>query len=192
MSRRGLPLYSSSNVLSSAPISQREAVRTYDSSQRQRSPIPILKVSNNKKSRSVNTSGSDDDSQTDISSKGSRVPSQGALIRTSDLIAISQALHVNSALLPSSFESQLSFDGSNTRRSIEFAPKDIAASPSQSIINGSLTRRGSNTSNGGQPTFRLAPDSQGKQIPSDAIWTKISRRLVSPEVLDQDRRRYEA
>lgn len=149
-------------------------------------------MSNNKESGHFNASDSDDDSQTDNSSRSSRALSQGALIRTSDLIAISQALHVNSALLPSSFESQLSLDGSNTRRSIEFTQRDNAASASQSMINGSLTRRGSNTSSSGQPTFRLAPDSQGKQIPSDAIWTKISRRLVSPEVLDQDRRRYEA
>lgn len=39
---------------------------------------------------------------------------------------------------------------------------------------------------------RLAPDAQGNDIPPDAKWTKIDRRLVSPEVLDQDRRRYEA
>jgi hypothetical protein len=40
--------------------------------------------------------------------------------------------------------------------------------------------------------FRLAPDPQGNPIPANAKWTKINRRLVSPEVLHQDRRRYEA
>lgn len=40
--------------------------------------------------------------------------------------------------------------------------------------------------------FRLAPDEHGNEIPADAKWTKINRRLVSPEVLDQDHRRYEA
>ncbi|KAN0098332.1 hypothetical protein V8E51_013995 [Hyaloscypha variabilis] len=39
---------------------------------------------------------------------------------------------------------------------------------------------------------RLAPDEHGNDIPDDAKWTKISRRIVSPEILDQDHRRYEA
>ena len=42
------------------------------------------------------------------------------------------------------------------------------------------------------PVPRLAPDEFGNEIPPDAKWTKIDRRLVSPEVLAQDRRRYEA
>jgi hypothetical protein len=41
-------------------------------------------------------------------------------------------------------------------------------------------------------TIRLAPDELGNEIPPNAHWTKINRRLVSPEVLDQDHRRYEA
>jgi hypothetical protein len=43
-----------------------------------------------------------------------------------------------------------------------------------------------------QPFMTLAPDEFGNRIPEDAKWTKISRRLVSPEVLEQDHRRYEA
>ncbi|KAI1093228.1 hypothetical protein F5B19DRAFT_154593 [Rostrohypoxylon terebratum] len=39
---------------------------------------------------------------------------------------------------------------------------------------------------------RLAPDSQGREIPLDAKWTRISRRLVSPEVLAGAGVRYEA
>ncbi|KFY15568.1 hypothetical protein V492_01909 [Pseudogymnoascus sp. VKM F-4246] len=38
----------------------------------------------------------------------------------------------------------------------------------------------------------LAPDSQGREIPRDAKWTKIRRGLVSTEILEQDRLRYEA
>lgn len=39
---------------------------------------------------------------------------------------------------------------------------------------------------------KLAPDEHGNEIPADAKWTRINRRLVSPEVLSQDGRRYEA
>lgn len=38
----------------------------------------------------------------------------------------------------------------------------------------------------------LAPDSQGNPIPLDAKWTRVKRSLISTEVLDQDKRRYEA
>jgi hypothetical protein len=55
------------------------------------------------------------------------------------------------------------------------------------------TSPGSNRSPFGSPrSSLLAPDSQGNPIPADAKWTKINRTLVSTEVLDQDRRRYEA
>ncbi|KAH8653497.1 hypothetical protein BX600DRAFT_440564 [Xylariales sp. PMI_506] len=39
---------------------------------------------------------------------------------------------------------------------------------------------------------RLAPDSQGRDIPLHAQWTRIKRTLVSPEVLNQAGVRYEA
>lgn len=39
---------------------------------------------------------------------------------------------------------------------------------------------------------RLAPDSQGAEIPIEAKWTRIKRSLVSPEVLDKAGMRYEA
>ncbi|CAK7566926.1 MAG: hypothetical protein SEPTF4163_004881 [Sporothrix epigloea] len=42
------------------------------------------------------------------------------------------------------------------------------------------------------PSHELAPDSKGNAISPDAIWTKISRRLVSPEVLEKAGVRYEA
>ncbi|KAI1465134.1 uncharacterized protein F4812DRAFT_461977 [Daldinia caldariorum] len=43
-----------------------------------------------------------------------------------------------------------------------------------------------------QRTARLAPDSKGHEIPLDAKWTRIPRRLVSPEVLAGAGVRYEA
>lgn len=39
---------------------------------------------------------------------------------------------------------------------------------------------------------RLAPDSQGREIPLDAKWTRIKRSLISPVILDQAGVRYEA
>ncbi|KAG5981905.1 hypothetical protein E4U55_002546 [Claviceps digitariae] len=39
---------------------------------------------------------------------------------------------------------------------------------------------------------RLAPDRYGKSIPMDALWTKVKRSLVSPEVLERAGVRYEA
>lgn len=38
----------------------------------------------------------------------------------------------------------------------------------------------------------LLPDEQGRPIPLDAKWTQIKRSLISTEILDQDKRRYEA
>ncbi|KAI0156735.1 hypothetical protein GGR52DRAFT_566158 [Hypoxylon sp. FL1284] len=43
-----------------------------------------------------------------------------------------------------------------------------------------------------QRSTRLAPDSRGRDIPLDAKWTRIPRRLVSPEVLASAGVRYEA
>ncbi|KAI0405619.1 hypothetical protein F4802DRAFT_606654 [Xylaria palmicola] len=39
---------------------------------------------------------------------------------------------------------------------------------------------------------RLGPDSQGREIPLDAKWTRIRRSLVSPEVVGREGLRYEA
>ncbi|KAI0468308.1 hypothetical protein F4859DRAFT_211200 [Xylaria cf. heliscus] len=39
---------------------------------------------------------------------------------------------------------------------------------------------------------RLGPDSQGREIPLDAKWTRIRRSLVSPEVVAREGLRYEA
>lgn len=41
-------------------------------------------------------------------------------------------------------------------------------------------------------SFRLGPDRYGNEIPMDAQWTRISRDLVNPEVLERAGVRYEA
>lgn len=101
---------------------------------------------------------------------------------------------------PQSFRSQSSISEEDARRSIAYRPKDqvdFGSSPPRSgaIPIPSAISRTSTARFGTSPISdpaRLAPDSHGNEIPSDAKWTKIARRLISPEVLDQDRRRYEA
>ncbi|KAI9734414.1 MAG: hypothetical protein M1818_006802 [Claussenomyces sp. TS43310] len=44
----------------------------------------------------------------------------------------------------------------------------------------------------GRRSPRLAADQYGQEIPPDAKWTQVRRSLISPEVLAQDGRRYEA
>lgn len=80
-------------------------------------------------------------------------------------------------------------------RSMAYWPKmqaDLGASPSGP---GAVAIPNSNDRLGTSPrpeAVRLAPDAHGREIPPEAKWTKIARRLVSPEVLDQDHMRYEA
>jgi len=164
-------------------------------------PVPVLTTSDNKEIQYYNTSGSsDDDSKTDNSSRRSKSPSKGALIRTSDLLALSRALQVQPSGSPQSFRSQSSFGEDDARRSIAYRPKEqssLSSSPLQigAIPIPSANPRSSTERFGTSPrpdSSRLAPDAYGNEIPSDAKWTKMARRLVSPEVLAQDRRRYEA
>jgi hypothetical protein len=164
-------------------------------------PVPVPTASDDKEIQYHNTSGSsDDDSETDRSSKRSKSPSKGDIIRTSDLLAFSQALQVRPSGSPQSFRSQSSVREDDARRSIAYRPKeqvDFGSSPPRTgaIPIPSANPRSSAERFGTSPrpdSLRLAPDSYGNEIPSDAKWTKIARRLVSPEVLDQDRRRYEA
>ncbi|TVY33075.1 hypothetical protein LSUB1_G008435, partial [Lachnellula subtilissima] len=164
-------------------------------------PVPVLTTSDDKEIQYHNTSGSsDDDSKTDSSSRRSKSHSKGALIRTSDLLALSRALQVQPSGSPQSFRSQSSFGEDDARRSIAYRPKEqssLGSSPLQigAIPIPSANPRSSTEGFGTSPrpdSSRLAPDSYGNEIPSDAKWTKMARRLVSPEVLAQDRRRYEA
>lgn len=120
------------------------------------------------------------------------------VINTTELIAHSQALQLHPHS-PSSFRSTQDYFGEDSK-SLPFQPKkqlEYGTSPIQpgAIPIPQTNPRTSNSSFGTSPrpsSTRLEPDEHGNEIPSDAKWTKINRRLVSPEVLDQDRRRYEA
>jgi hypothetical protein len=173
--------------------------RTSAGSQHQLSPAvkPKLITSVEKHDYYLNTDGSSDEESEsdDESTKRSKSPSAGQIIKTSDLIALSQALTIRPPGSPTSVKStQGSFiDDDTISRSMAYRPKkqpELGASPSRS---GAITipndRLGTSPR---QEPIRLAPDSQGNEIPADAKWTRITRRLVSPEVLDQDGRRYEA
>ena len=142
---------------------------------------------------------SDGDFETDNSSRRSVSPSNGQIITTKTLMAMSQALTIQSQS-PASFRSQNSFIEEGVTRSIASRPKKQLEYNPPSLQPGAIPipsakGRASSDRLGTSPRpapAPLAPDSQGREIPSDAKWTKINRRLVSPEVLDQDHRRYEA
>jgi hypothetical protein len=68
-------------------------------------------------------------------------------------------------------------------------PPQFGASPSQYGTSPASSR----SAYGSSPRSSiLEPDSKGNPIPLDAQWTKVKRELISTEVLDQDKRRYEA
>jgi hypothetical protein len=124
----------------------------------------------------------------------------GLVIRTSELVAMSQALTVRPSLSPTtSFRSgQGSFEDHDAVRSMAQRQKkpEFGSSPGRtgSIPISSSNPRTSSEHFGTSPRpepMTLAPDEHGNAIPPDAKWTKVTRRLISPEVLDQDRRRYE-
>lgn len=127
----------------------------------------------------------------------------GAVIRTSDLLALTRAVQLHVPGSPAtSFRSSLgSIADDEVYRSTALRPKrqiDPRSSLSQldglSISNS--TSRSFGNSLGTNPfpigANKLAPDQNGREIPPDAQWTKIKRSVVSPEVLQQDGRRYEA
>jgi len=108
---------------------------------------------------------------------------------------------------PDELRSHSSFDGEAPLRSIPLRPMSqqlalnvpsYGSSPSRSDANPLSSRNATPISSNGfessprPESVRLAPDPYGNHIPSDAKWTRIKRSLVSPEVLDQDGRRYEA
>lgn len=167
--------------------------------QRAPSPVPALVEPDEKEPYYINTDGSSEEDETDDSSRRSVSPSYGQIITTKSLMAMSQALTVRSQS-PSSFRSQSSFIDDGVPRSMASRPRkqlEYGTSPSQpgsfSVPVPNANNSGNNLGSNPRPyPPSLAPDSQGNEIPSDAKWTKISRRLVSPEVLAQDKRRYEA
>ena len=168
--------------------------------QRPASPLPKLVTvpADEKDHIYINTDGSSESDTTDTSSVGSRSPTYGQIITTTNLLALSQALTLRPPSPINSFTSQGSYLDDGATRSMAYRPKKIeyGSSPQQPgaiPIPSSNNRTGDRLSNIPPPTqVRLAPDAQGKEIPPDAKWTKINRRLVSPEVLDQAHKRYEA
>lgn len=78
---------------------------------------------------------------------------------------------------------------SRPRTTLAPEPSQYGTSPSQYGTSPASSR----SAYGSSPRSSiLAPDSQGNAIPLDAKWTQIRRSLISTEVLDQDKRRYEA
>jgi hypothetical protein len=183
------------DVTGDKPITER---RVSGGSQRQPSPVPRLITTENKDPYYINTDGSSE-SETDTDSsprRRSKSPSLGQIITTRSLIAMSQALTVHPHS-PSSFKSQNSYFEENIARSLPQRPKQLEHGGS--LYPGAIpipsTNGKSNDRLSGTPRSEpviLAPDSKGNIIPPDAKWTKINRRLVSPEVLDQAHKRYEA
>ncbi|KAM3069530.1 hypothetical protein ACMFMG_005635 [Clarireedia jacksonii] len=127
-------------------------------------------------------------------------PSKSSIIQTSDLLPSSSVPQLLLPPSPSAYHSQ----PEDAKRSIALRPKRSSdrknLSPRTSSIqipgrhsSPQVSSVSSSTSPRPESALpRLAPDSYGNEIPPDANWTKIKRSLVSPEVLDQDGRRYEA
>ncbi|KAH7342533.1 hypothetical protein BKA65DRAFT_354794, partial [Rhexocercosporidium sp. MPI-PUGE-AT-0058] len=178
---------------------------TSGNSQRRPSPVPRLVTSSDEKDvkeiQYYNTSGSDSDTDSETSSKR---PEMGLVIRTTDLLAASQALTLR-PVSPSSYRSSRGSFGDDDavrsmaqrqRKSIEYGTSPsgtgalVISVPSNGNPRTSMDSLG--TSPRSNVAIKLAPDQQGNEIGPDAKWTKINRRLVSPEVLKQDGRRYEA
>ena len=114
--------------------------------------------------------------------------STALIIRTSDLTAPSSALTLRAppASPTPSNRSQNSF-GSEvgpiaTRNLVEYGSSPVGLTPSSTTSRYPVA---------GQE-FHLAPDSKGNPIPADARWTRVTRRLISLEVLEEEGLRYEA
>jgi hypothetical protein len=78
---------------------------------------------------------------------------------------------------------------SRPRTTLAPEPSQYATSPSQYGTSPGSSRSAYVSS---PRSSSLAPDSQGNAIPLDAKWTRVKRSLISLEVLNQDKRRYEA
>lgn len=97
----------------------------------------------------------------------------------------------NAGLLMSPTVGPEDADTLSSRYAPSVPPPPYGSSPPPSLRPGSISAPDLS----GQPpryASRLAPDSQGRDIPLDAQWTRIKRSLVSPEVLNQAGVRYEA
>ncbi|KAK4097481.1 hypothetical protein N658DRAFT_561744 [Parathielavia hyrcaniae] len=87
-----------------------------------------------------------------------------------------------SGLSPTAYGSSLTISSSDAGWDLATLPASAPAAGNDMPKNPALPRQSSN----------LAPDSKGQTIPLDATWTRIDRKLVSPEVLEKYRVRYEA
>ena len=173
--------------------------RTRSDASQQLVPKPKLITSDEKQEYYLNTDGSsDENSESDEGSiKRSRFSTGGQIIRTSELVAQSQALTVRPPGSPTSFKSSQGsyIDDDAVPRSIAYRPRkqiELVSTPSRP---GQISIPKAKDRLGAGPIPEpvcLRPDAQGNEIPADAKWTKIHRRLVSPEVLEQGRMRYEA
>lgn len=162
------------------------------STQKQLTAIPKVVTSNDKEVHFLGIGNSSEEEASDFDdlTYPSRA-SNAVVIRTSDLLGPSQALQIRPPPSQTSFRSsQGSFSGDDGSHSIPYRPKKAAEFGTSPSRQDSLPVPAAN-GKPRPPPLRLAPDSQGNEIPSDAKWTKINRRLVSPEVLAQDKRRYE-
>ena len=183
------------------PVQPQPEGRIRSDSPGQASPLPKLITSDEKEVQYYNTDGSsDEDSEGEYSWKRPKSPSKGLIIRTSDLTSSSQALQIHSSSPTSFRSSQGSFADEEVTRSMAHRPKQQPVYGSSPLQPGAMpipvpNSKAPNDRNGTSPRpelLKLAPDSQGNEIPPDAKWTRINRRLVSPEVLGQDGRRFEA
>ncbi|PQE08437.1 nipped-B B protein [Rutstroemia sp. NJR-2017a BBW] len=177
------------------PYAEREVQHT----RKHPSTWPILKVSTPDFHETKQQNGNSG-SSSDSSIRRAKSPANSSIIQTSDLLPSNSVPQLLPPPSPSAYHSQ----PEDATRSIPLRPKRSSdrktISPRTSSIQipgrhsspqvGSI---GISTSPRPQSALpRLAPDSYGNEIPPDAKWTKIKRSLVSPEVLDQDGRRYEA
>jgi hypothetical protein len=96
-------------------------------------------------------------------------------------------------LMPAPYDGPASFN--------EPDPTDLSASQLVGSLPRSIPHSASHLPGGGPPPVygtspsmaaRLAPDTQGNEIPLDAPWTKIKRSIISSEVLERAGVRYEA
>jgi hypothetical protein len=154
---------------------------------------------------------SDDEEDSDCSLDRPKSPSDGEVINTTELIALGHALTIRPLEAPGSFNAG-SFVDNHGGQSMAHRPRmlengtppshpgampipvpnpqrnlHLSTSP---LPNAPLQDRLSTSPRPG--IMPLAPDDKGNPIKPEALWTKIDRRLVSPEVLAQDGRRYEA
>ncbi|KAA8572301.1 hypothetical protein EYC84_002927 [Monilinia fructicola] len=187
----------------SKEIIQREDNMKFPTSMKSQRPRPESRLESDfaEEKWEKDTSGSE---SSDISSKHQRISSSNSsIIQTSELLPFSATPLI---LPPSSPSSHHSYPDESIQP-IALRPKrssDQRSSPRTSGVRFDLPVRQTSPKlstfvtgtsprpDSAMPSKRLAPDSYGNEISPDAKWTKVKRSLISPEVLNQDGRRYEA